>query len=580
MGVRELRLPQIDRRHFALLAGCAVLAAVAMLYLPFLSNPYVFDDRAHFIGTDFAKYASFPFGLAPRFPASFSVAFIEVLFGSVQAHRIVSLALHAGVACALFMLIRLLQRAAAAPLQNDRWLAALAVALLFAVHPVAVYGAAYLAQRSMVLATLFSVLSAVVFVHGLLAGRYAASIAAAALYSLAVLCNEKAIVALAAVPLCAWIVTAPRRFTVRYTLLYIAASLPAALFIFLLMKGIAGNAYQAQEALPVEKAAVTAASQWLTDAGSPWLSSVLTQLNLFPRYIALWLWPETSRMSFDLRVDFAYAQAPIVAAISLTAFIGAGVAGAWLVLRRGRLAMVGFGILWFWLLYLIEFSVARFQDPFVLYRSYLWAPGVAVAVAAVVERFSPRVALAGAAILVLALGVQAHDRLRTFSSGLALWEDAVAKLPPGSVPGGSRALYQLGREYFYAGNTEKAAAVVDRCIADYPGVHQCLLARAAMAVAQEQYETALPYLARAIAARPNDGVSRHHLGLALQGIGCFEEARAQYRLAVDFSFWGGVERLKSLDREGGGILPGAKLRPAAEPSRCADALKGIAPPPG
>lgn len=237
--------------------------------------------------------------------------------------------------------------------------------------------------------------------------------------------------------------------------------------------------------------------------------------------------------------------------------------------------MVGFGILWFWVLYLIEFSVARFQEPFVLYRSYLWAPGIAIAFAAALERLSPRMIAAGGLAVVLILGWQAHDRLRTFSSGLALWQDAVEKLPPSQIPGGARPLYQLGREYFYAGETEKARAVVDRCIAEYPGLHQCVFARAAMLLVEEQYEAALPYLSAAIELRPRDGVSRHHLGLALERLGCREQAKAQYELAAKFGFWGGVERLKSLSGTGEGVLPAAQVRAPAPGFRCADKVKGL-----
>jgi tetratricopeptide (TPR) repeat protein len=569
--VRLRRLASFVQQHPAALAACIIASATCALYLPFLANPFVFDDKGHFTGSRFADYATFPFGWEPRFPASFSVAVIHVLFGSVEAHRIVSLVLHALVGCAVFLLVRQLQRAASTGIEGGpaRAGAALAAGLFIALHPVAVYGAAYLAQRSIVLATLFSVLSAALFVHGLTTGRYAAAVGAAVLYSLAVLCKEQAILVVAAVPLIACMVTVQRRFAVRYTLLYVAACIPAAIFIYLLLKGVVGAAYEAREALPAEKASVAVPSAWL--------ASVLTQLGLFPRYVALWLAPDTGRMSFDLRVDFAAAQAPLTALASLLAFIATGFAGAWLLWRRGRLAVIGFGILWFWLLYLIEFTVARFQEPFVLYRSYLWAPGIAVALAAFVERCPPRLLATGAAALLLGLGWLAHERLGTFTSGYLLWQDAVAKLPAQPVPGGSRTLYQLGREYFYAGEAQKARDVVERCIAQYPGTHQCLFAQSAMLLVAEEYEAALPYLARAVAARPTDAVTRHHLGLALQGLGCRQQAKAQYELSAKLGFWGGVERLKSLDGTGG-ILPASHERKPSPGFRCSEALKGFAEP--
>ena len=46
---------------------------------------------------------------------------------------------------------------------------------------------------------------------------------------------------------------------------------------------------------------------------------------------------------------------------------------------------------------------------------------------------------------------------------------------------------------------------------------------------------------------------------------------------MKLGFWGGVERLKSLDGKGG-ILPAAPIREPVKPFPCAEALKGIADP--
>ena len=556
-----------DRKGAVAFALIASLACA--LYLPFLSNPLVFDDKGIFTGSHFAEYAGFPFGPAVRFPAYFSLATIYVLFGTIEAQRVVSLIVHAAVGFALFLLIRELQRNR----KEHTWLAA-AVAALFVAHPLAVYGAAYLAQRSLILATLFSVLSAAAFTRGLHTGRYAWAIGAAALYSVAVLSKEHAILVPGAVVLIAWVAMAPRPFAMRYAATYLAACTPAAIFIFLLLKHIVGQPYEV--GFTEVAAEVSLSGEQMV--WNPWFSSVLTQLWLFPRYVLLWLLPDTARMSFDQRVDFASTWTFAAASVSVLLFAGTGALGAWLVSRRGRAGMVGFGVLWFWFSYLIEFSAARFQEPFVLYRSYLWAPGIAVALAVLLERIPPRPVAIAAIVLAAGLAWQAHDRLRTFSSGLALWEDAAAKLPATAIPGGSRALYQLGREYFYAGQPDRADAVVDRCIALYPGMYRCLFARAAMLVADGKYEAALPALGLAIAERPSDGVARHHLGLALQHLGCREQARAQYELSAKLGFWGGVERLKSLDGKGG-ILPAWRGgQQPARPFACADALKGIAQP--
>ena len=40
-----------------------IVALIAALYLPFLGNPLIFDDRIFFFGSGFSNYARFPIGL-------------------------------------------------------------------------------------------------------------------------------------------------------------------------------------------------------------------------------------------------------------------------------------------------------------------------------------------------------------------------------------------------------------------------------------------------------------------------------------------------------------------------------------
>src|SRR6185295_8207349 len=166
----------------AALAGLAALAAA--LYLPYLGNPPVFDDRFLYSGYRFFDYAQFPLGLGLRQPSYFSIAFVQTVFGSMEAHRIVGLLLHIGCAWALYGLLRALA---------VRRPGAFAAAALFAVHPVAVYGAGYLVQRTIVVTTLFALLALIFFMRGLKTERLSDVVPAAVLYSLAILSKEHAI---------------------------------------------------------------------------------------------------------------------------------------------------------------------------------------------------------------------------------------------------------------------------------------------------------------------------------------------------------------------------------------------------
>ncbi|MGH8634202.1 MAG: tetratricopeptide repeat protein [Burkholderiales bacterium] len=567
--------------RFPVLAGVGLIAGLASaLYLPFLANPPVFDDLGFFSGRLFSYYATHPLGLELRVPPYFSLAIVQVIWGSMEAHRILGLAFHIACALALYKLIFDLQRhatrRAGAPVGSglEAHMPAFIAAAAFAIHPLAVYGAGYLIQRMSVFATLFSLISIILYVRGLARRSHADAISAALLYCVAVLSRETSVMLPAVAVAAGLIVAVERRFAFRHTALYLACCLPAATLVTLLVKGKIGTTYEPDFGVVSAQIAQAGASVVLE---SPWLESTVTQAGLFFRYLALWIFPDTGAMSVDLRTDFAGAWSSVVALLAVAGFVGYGVLGVYLMCREGMARVAGFGLLFPWILFLPEFATIRFQEPFVLYRSYLWAPGVMVLLACGLARVRGRVAIALALLVLPLLFYQAHHRLRTFSSSLALWEDAVSKLPQRAVPGGSRTLYNLGREYLYQDRADRAIAVVERCLAEYPETYDCHMARASIHLHQEEYRQAMPHLIRAIVLRPEAGTARHHLGVALENLGCLDEAREQYRLASKLRFRGADHRLSRLDAPGSGLLSPVKRKPRTD--ACGEPLPGGATPP-
>ena len=267
---------------------------------------------------------------------------------------------------------------------------------------------------------------------------------------------------------------------------------------------------------------------------------------------------------------------PAIAIPAVVGFLAWGAGAAFLVLRRGPYALAGYGLLYFWLLFLVEFTTIRYQDPFVLYRSYLWAPGLALALTDLLQHL-PRALLAVLLLVAAALlPWQAHDRLRSFSSGIALWEDAAAKVPVQPVPGGSRPLYMLGREYLLAERPADAARVVERCIAQYPQIADCHLARGSLHMAAEEHAAAIPHFVRAVVLQPRAGGPRHHLGWALENLGCVDQAKAQYRISADLGYVGGAYRLMALETPGKGLIASPK-KPRGP---CPEAIRSATLPPG
>ncbi len=545
-------------RRFPHVIGVGLIAGLACgLYWPFLGNPRVFDDWTFFSGIRFSYFATHPFGLDLRLPPYFSLAVTEVLVGSTEAHRLVGLAFHIACALALYKLIYDLLRTVSAsgrpvpgaPSSASAW--AFLGAAAFAIHPVAVYGAGYLVQRTIVFATLFSLLSIVLFVRGLERGRHADAISAALMYSIAVLSKEHSVLLPVAAVLAVSLVRVDFRFSVRHAAIYLSACAPAVIFVTLLQRSLIGEAYEpdfAVVATQIEGVFGHAIADF------PWAMSAVAQAGLFFKYLSLWLWPDIRGMSIDLRVDFLETWSAGWIVLKVSAFVAFGALGFLLLRRRGRLGVAGFGMLYAWVLFLVELSTARFQEPFVLYRSYLWAPGIVIALVALLSAVPLRAALAGFAFAGAVLLYQAHDRLVSFSSSTLLWEDAVAKLPARPIPWGSRTLYMLGREYVYGGRPDKAIEIADRCMTQYPDTVHCYYARGVIHFLLEEYKLALPDLRRAVELRPDSGIAHHRLGLVLERLGRIQDAKAEYRQASDLGYKGADFEIRRLESPGFGSL--------------------------
>jgi tetratricopeptide (TPR) repeat protein len=542
-------------RSMSWIGALPILALACALYLPFLGNPPIFDDWVFFNGWNFAYYATHPFDLfGIRSLPYFSLAFTFVVSSGMEPHRIVTLALHAACSLALYKLLYDLLRATlqASPTEAGRQLerraalCAMIGACAFAIHPMAVYGAGYLMQRTIVLATLFSLLSLVLFTRGLVQGRHADALSAAAMYTLAVYSKEHSLLLPAAAVLVVPLTRASWRFSARHAGLYLAACAPAAILVTLLSKGVIGRAYEPDigvVAMQMERMFGHSIAEL------SWVLSAVTQAGLFFKYLALWLLPRTGAMSIDLRVDFFEQWSAFWIVVKVAAFAGFAAIALFLLRRRGRAGLVGFGMLYFWILFLVEFSVARFQEPFVLYRSYLWAPGIMLALGALLSAVPVRASLVGFAVAMPVLLYQAHDRLVVASSPVLLWEDAVAKLPATPVPWGTRTLYSLTAEYMRTGKSEKATEIADRCMAQYPDTPHCHYARGLIYYVLGQPELAAPHLARAVELQPDSGVAHHRLGLVVERLGHAEQAKALYQRASELGFKSAdyeVRRLESL----------------------------------
>ena len=143
--------------------------------------------------------------------------------------------------------------------------------------------------------------------------------------------------------------------------------------------------------------------------------------------------------------------------------------GVWLVLRRtGVPGLIGLCLLIPATLFMTEFATVWIQDPFALYRSYLWAialPGVVLLVAAGAR---PRVLWSiGGVLLVIFVGLSV-ERVLSMKSELTVWGDAASKLDrnaPFNTVGQWRAYFNRGNEHLRAGYAELAIGDYQKMLA-------------------------------------------------------------------------------------------------------------------
>ncbi len=490
-----------------------VFGLVAACYWTGLDSPIVFDDDNiigngsvfdHAINSDVISVRAFPY---------FTVGLLHVLSGGdLVWNRVCNLVLHGLIGIALyFFVLRATASSAKAP-QTNRSMGMLVV-LWFLLNPVAVYGTGYLIQRTIVMATLFGLVSATLYLRAQQEQRNADILSATLLGALAMLSKEHAVMLPVAIVTLTPLVACWSRTVVLRAAGFIVLSIPCMFWaIQSRAVDVVGKTYEIYSGQVLAQMTLSEFSQ--TTFGL-WLLSGATQLLLFWKYLILWLIPNPEWMSVDMRVDFPVLWAGWGAWLGLLFSILAFGGASWVWWRHGRaslLSRLAAPVLYLAVLFSVELSVVRIQEPFVLYRSFLWMPGYALIVAFLFQA-AERAALVrgirwthGLWVLgtlgCLTLYPLAQDRLRSFSSQEALWKDAEAKLRRPDVAGADRIYYNLAGEAFKRKDYATALLYSDKVIRQNPEAFQGYLARGSVLLAQRDVNGALREFDAADAHQP------------------------------------------------------------------------------
>lgn len=482
------------------LAESLLLAvACAAAYSNSFAVPFVFDDIDSIVNNpnirdlaDLRAVVTPPDGsdvtVAGRPVAALSLALNYAVSGlDVWSYHVFNLGVHVAAAIVLLALARTLLGRAGVGEPAARGIA-LAVALLWALHPLQTMSVTYVVQRVESMVGLCYLVALLAFARGCEGGRRGWFVVAALACCVGVGVKEVIVTA----PVAAWLMdrafyagsfaAALRRRWAAYAGLGVSWVLIAAALLGSSRVGMAGEALA---------------------AFGPW-DHARIQCVAIPTYVRLALWP--AGLTFDYGGPYLGARltAPAAALYGGAAVLAAllGVT-AWLLVRRPRLGFVAAAA--FLVLAPSSSVVPLPLEPMAEHRMYLPLASVAVFVVLGVRALLGRLpsgarhgaAVGLAAVAAVSLGAATWQRNGVYASELALWQDTAAKRPDNA-----RARTSLAIALFRGGSAEAALAEARAAAAAAPGYSYAQYTLAVLAAEAGKVDEAVAAYEAAIDAAP------------------------------------------------------------------------------
>lgn len=523
----------------------ALVALTTALYFPFSANPPFFDDLQLFSQPQTQQDQVFQF--VPRWVPYWTIELTRGIWGDLPTpYRLTSLALHLCTVITLFFLLQRLLSIANPEIEVKP--AAFAGTLLFALHPIAVFATGYLIQRTGMMATLFTLLMWWAFLRGSQTRRPLWLYASAILFLFAAYSKEHAVTA-AAIPviLYIWLARSGRlSATIRF-------GISKHHMIVMMLYGITASTVIAGKiglvAAPYEPMISYLLVDLPFDKEHAYPFSLLTQSGLFFKYLYLWIIPNTTQMSIDMREPIAISYTGLPYSIAPLAFTAYIIGSALLLWRGGRAGLLGIALLVPAIMFATELSTVRIQEPFVLYRSYLWAPlSFALATGIAFSMLTRRIAWMMLALVSIAFALFSANQLYTFTRPVFVWDQA-ATLVEGrqALLGTDRIYHNRGDAYYSLGIANKAISDYDRAIEIAPMLPFSYNNRGALLLDMGRHEEALRDFNRAISISQSSNPLMGR-GLTYLALGNIDAARQDFYASCKRGFNKACDKLVELEQ--------------------------------
>jgi tetratricopeptide (TPR) repeat protein len=497
-------------------AAALLMLAVVALYVSALGYPLVFGDFVFLAPERLGAYARALPAPGGNWLADASFGWSGAVFGAQWPwHRALNLVLHTATVLFAFDLFRHILAGVGVDRAVARGSIAFIAALLIALNPVAVYSVAYLSAR-----------------YALLLGLFAL----AALWGAARSLQEGGRVAwaLGPVAVAAALACSPAALGIPVALALLALTLPAA-----------GAFERRRTWLGVALAGAIAAgyaAAWIVGSAGPdgggggYLDALAASCSRFLRYLGFWLVPWTARMAIDMPEPAIDATAIWPGWLAIAAIAALSIGLVWILRARrtGLLRAMAITCACALALSSVELLWPRLDAPFALSRSYAWMPCVMLAPACLMALLPLRAACIAACAAVLIGLVAAADTLQTFSSHVALWNDAVHRAErAGPRPEDARVYLNRATVHRHDGHTVAALADYDQALALDPDMTRALRGRAQVYIDEKRYGEALRDLDRVLELQPEQAITHADRGLALMQAGRLNEAGRAFDRAIE-----------------------------------------------
>ena len=517
----------------------AICALGTVCYCNSFSGPFIFDDVRNISDNPHIRIESLsPSELAtaatqsraPRPIAYISFAVNYYFSGfDVRAYHVCNLVIHLLNGLLVYALalqtFRLCKNFADDKQQshtNEQRLGLLAcfAACLFVAHPLQTQAVVYIVQRMASLATLFYLLSLLLYIRGQLTSSK----------QLRLLCSIGCI-------LSGLLALGSKQ---------IAATLPIAILlyhIFFLQKfDTEWLKKSAKIILPL--LALAAVISFFCLGSNPWqriaenyslrdftiTERLLTQFRVVMQYISLILLPLPSRLNLLHHVPISHSLFnPLTTLLSLLAIM-ALFAGSLIYAKKYRL--VSFGCLWFLLHLVIESSILPLEIMYE-HRVYLPMVGIVLVAAWLLEKLiqnSTALATAVATVILLTCSLATFQRAAIWQDEMTFWNDVIQKNPLAA-----RAYVERGKLHSRRSELEQAIDDYNQALTIQPKLATAYNNRGAALGQLGKYESALLDCNQAINLRPKNAAAYNNRGTLHNLLGNQKAALEDYNQAIQLN---------------------------------------------